>query len=141
MRNEERRQEATRLRGLGMTYKAIGAELGVSADRARQIVVSLEFETRRRAIDPFFGLRYTTVQRLRELGYESRDACRALANDDVARNSMRGTTWAKLTLRMVNEIRGWLCVAPLNSAVTPETLEQAKNLLEKHGYRVEYPAR
>jgi hypothetical protein len=136
MRNEERIREAVEMRRLGMTYKAIGGVLGVSADRARQLVVGFEFR-QARPRQWFDGLELATARRLLAAGFKSRDDCLRLADDRVARDHTRSKEWFRLTPRMVNDVRAWLGVTPFNSDLSEqEIVERAKRLLERHGYTV-----
>jgi hypothetical protein len=146
MRDWKRYDEAKSLRDAGLTLKEVGAALGVSGSRAREMLETVarrERQLAEEAEDPSLvpwwrGLKNHTVGQLELRGFDSRDACMALAADDL-------TTYLRekrLSLAIVNEVRGWLGVAPyvpIPRVASTAELERARRLLERHGWRVEPP--
>lgn len=164
MRDWTRYEEAKRLRDSGMTFKAVGEALGVSAARARDLVRGQENraaylayrEANPKAPDWFAGLSANTARRLKECGFNSREDCHFLAADDLQmwRGSVvlpgweedRSVLWKwsdrKLSIAVVNEVRAWLGAEPFvpqQRKVTEAELQRAKRMLERHGYKVEPP--
>ena len=70
----ERRKQAFKLRSEGLTYRAIGIELGVSPSRARSLVLSHEKDTARS--EGFGTLSTRTINISQALGYKNLDSLR-----------------------------------------------------------------
>jgi len=165
MRDWKRYEEAKRLRDTGLTLKATGALLGVSGNRVRDMLGTLERRDRqiaREAEDPSLvpwwrGLQLRTHYELKQRGFDSREACMALAADELTiwRGAVALPGWEedkeawrwkwskrKLKLAMVNEVRAWLGVAPYvlgQRVASAAELDRARRLLERNGWRVEPP--
>ena len=163
MRDWKRYEEAKRLRDTGLTLKATGAALGISAARVRDMLAALERRERqlaREAENPSLvpwwrGLKYGTLYELQTRGFDSRDACMALVTDKLTiwRGAVALPGWEedkdswrwskkKLTLAIVNEVRAWLGVAPYvrgPRVASAAELGRARRLLERHGWRMEPP--
>jgi hypothetical protein len=161
MPDQNRYEEARRLRNTGLTLKAVGAALGVSGERVRSMLNSLEREERRsakEAADPSLipwnrGLEHATYLKLYRARFESREECMALASNDLTpswRGYVRIPGWVKhknyctdgelvLPLALVNEVRAWLGAVPLiptTRIASAKELERARRLLERHGWTV-----
>lgn len=161
MKNWSRREEAKRLRDTGMTYKEVGAAMGVSASYARVLV---EQKRRREVVDqirkrngpPWYeGLDSKTVWELKRRGFESKQDCMIFLADDLPmhRGSVALPGWEedrsnwrfsekKLPLGIVNEIRVWLGGSPFvpkPRIATRSELDRARRLLERHGWAVTPP--
>lgn len=164
MRDWTRYENAKKLRDAGMTFKAVGVELCVSVERARQMVAAQERRERRIAVEaenpslvPWHrGLKYGTRYELERRGFTSKEDCGILCGDDleVYRRSVALPGWQpcekwewerndkRLSFALVNEVRAWLgaeLFVPPQRKATDAELERAKRLLERHGYKVESP--
>ena len=162
MRDWKRYEEAKRLRDTGLTFKAVGAALGVSAERAREMVAlqvrrerQLAWAAENPRTPPWWeGLKHRTKYELERAGFESRESCAAFAADELTiwrgaavfkdNDDVNWWRWThkRFPLAMVNEIRAWLGCAPYakaSKAATPAELERARKLLERNGWRVEPP--
>ena len=159
MRDWKRYEEAKRLRDTGLTFKAVGAALGVGVERARQMVASYarreEQLARWKENPPWWeGLTGQTGRKLEWAGFDSRESCAAFAADELQmwrgavvfkdRDEANWWRWTRkrFTLAMTNEIRAWLGVKPYakpQKATSAQELERARKLLERNGWRVEPP--
>ena len=163
MRDLKRYEEAKRLRDTGLTLKATGVAMGVSAARVGDMLSFLRRIERRAAqlaenpiAPPWWeGLKPRTKYELERYGFNSRDACLAFASDDLT--IWRGAVvfpdcdehdwwrWSckRFPLSTANEIRAWLGVKPIaKPAAKPATaaeIERARRLLALHGWRLEPP--
>jgi hypothetical protein len=146
----KRHEEAKRLRDSGMTLKAVGAVLGVGAERVRNMLGDIERRDRVLATNPWWaGLEPRTVNALLSRGIDSCEACAPLAANDLKFDL--GSVWFKLpdgrreylSLLQINAVRAWLGVAPYvppdRSIGLKERMERARRLLERNGYRVAPP--
>jgi hypothetical protein len=159
-----RYEEAKRLRDSGMTFKAIGISLGVGMQRAREIVEKQERRERALAAErdnpspiPWHrGLAYGMKYKLEIRGFRSKEDCEILCSDDlvVYRRSValpgwepcEGWEWKcsekRLSFAEVNEVRAWLGASPFvppQRIVSEAAIERAKKLLERNGYKIEFP--
>jgi len=161
-----RYERAKQLRDTGMTFKAVGSELGVCAARAREMVKTLEWHKQREEYEkanpssvPWHrGLKWGTRRELERRGFGSKEDCQRLCRDDLEwyRRAVALPGWQpcdslwrwkrsdyRLDLSLVNEVRAWLGVEPFvppkppQRVATASELNRAKPLLERHGYRVE----
>lgn len=164
MRDWTRYEKAKQLRDAGMTFKAVGAELGVGAQRAREMVFAqerrarrLEAEKENPSIIPWHrGLKYGTRYELERRGFTSKEDCKSLCGDDleVYRRAVALPGWQpcekwqwensdkRLSFALVNEVRAWLGVEPFvppQRESTAAEIERARRLLERNGYKVESP--
>lgn len=164
MRDWTRYEKAKQLRDAGMTLKSVGAELGVSAGRAGQMVAEQEHRERMIAVEaenpslvPWHrGLKDRTRYELERRGFTSKEDCRLLCGDEIEayRRTVALPGWPPcekwelghsdklLSLAMVNEVRAWLGAEPYvppQRKATAAGLDRAKRLLERHGYKVESP--
>jgi hypothetical protein len=163
MRDWKRYEEAKRLRDTGLTLKETGAALGVCGDTVRNMLAKLKsrekvsvWAAENPSLVPWsWGLKDGTRWELEQRGFDSRDACMALAADELTiwRGYVALPGWEedkvdwrrskrKLGLSMVNEVRARLGVAPYVPVQRVENtadLERARRLLERHGWRVEPP--
>ena len=164
MKDWTKHEEAKRLRDSGMTFKAIGAEIGVNyrhvgsmlkrlAIRNEYIAEGLEYpESKPTWWD---GLDSRIAYELQDRGFYSREACMFFAGDeftlyrgsvvlpgwDQEKNSF-GYSDKKITLSKVNKVRAWLGVNPYVPGprlASDAELDRARRLLERHGWRVEPP--
>lgn len=158
MRNWARYEEAKRLRDTGMTLMEVGASMGISATRVRDMLASLQ---RKKESDAAMadkspkwwdGLDYQTTRRLNESGMHCRDDCKVLLSDDL--KMWRGMVlvpgleedeirkWAgtnRLSLKVVNKVRLWLGgveFTPSPRVATDAEISAAKRLLERNGWTV-----
>lgn len=156
----ERYEKAKRLRDTGLTLKAIGAELGVSSTRVRQMLEELERRAWRAEHpqpepdpplpDPWWhGLSARTLNELQCASFDSRESCAVFASDNltvshgvvVFRDTLSGDLW-RVPLSVVNEVRAWLGCQPLTKTrkvTSAAALDRARKLLERNGWKVEPP--
>lgn len=158
-----RYEKAKQLRDGGLTYKAVGAELGVGMQRAREMVLRYERYERKllaekenpKLIPWWRGLTPRTVRVLESHGFKSKEDCRALCGNLTVERGVVifAPTWPLpkyqwwddliLTIKVANDVREWLGVAPIippPRAAAPGELERAKRLLIRYGYTVTPPA-
>jgi transcriptional regulator with XRE-family HTH domain len=165
MRDWERYEEAKRLRDSGLTLKEVGARLGLSGSRIRQMLQTLERRERqiaREKEDPSLvpwwrGLKVDTAMILQGIGFYSRDDCMELAADELTilngyvellgwdqETYSLGYIKTNITIKRLNEVRAWLGVAPYTYTIeqcvaSAASLDRARQLLERHGYHVDPP--
>lgn len=137
MHDYTRHEQAKKLRGEGLTFKAIGEQFGVTPERARQLIVRLErkelkerrAEEMSKAPKPWWnGLKKQTAKNLIQSRFNTRESCLVFAANDltVYRGSVELEIYSesngqkfyagsrRFPLSQVNEVRSWLGHDPIS---------------------------
>ena len=135
----ERYARAYRLRQDGLTYKAIGELLGVSASRACDLV--RESEQKLRDDRPFAkvsSLKERTKNALRAAGYETKAEVLSAVKDGRLYPGCAGKNrfWNDYGVASHKQVCEWLELDIDKQKPNEKTIERYIAYLERHGYKV-----